>query len=200
MRKKIVKGLLMILCCGMLVSCGSTNKENEEIKEFPKAEAKSEFKGFVDYENDDLKIKIPEQLKEVKNEKNIIQYSGTIVELEEKKTTSELEKEKSNNEEKEEREVKPIILELEKEKITTTLKEYHDALRINKNIKPKERLYSILEKDYYVISWSENGLVYYEKGILKDKELVKFRYSFAEDKKENYNEIVGKTCNSFKLK
>lgn len=204
MGKRVVKGLLMMLCCGMLVSCGSAegNEVKEEVK---KPEVKDEYKGFIDYEDEDFTIKMPEVLKETKAEKDIITYSGIILELEEKKTWSELEKEKLNKDAKKDSEevkkdVKPLILEFEKEIINTGLKEYHEALRISKNVKLKERIYSILEKDYYIISWKENNLVYYEKGILKDKELIKFRYSFAEDKKENYNEIVGKTCNSFKLK
>ncbi len=50
--------------------------------------------------------------------------------------------------------------------------------------------------------WKDKAkeMTYYEKGFVKDDKIVKFRYSYTEDKKENYNEILDKTYDSFKLK
>ncbi|MGL4847343.1 MAG: hypothetical protein ACRC28_00170 [Clostridium sp.] len=200
-KRKIVLGILIMTSLGMLVSCGTSNASNEPEKktEDVKTEKAEEgFDGFVDGKSG-IELKYPKEL--VKEEGKEIKFSGILEELENKKTERELEEEKKKDDKESEevkREPRPLTLEIEslENKDELSAKEYADIQKSNL----RKVQYVVTEKDRYVISWKENDLIYYESGIVNKEKIAKFRYSFAEDKKENYNKVLQVAYDSFKIK
>ncbi|MGL5647832.1 MAG: hypothetical protein ACRDDY_08270 [Clostridium sp.] len=200
-KRKIILGILIVASLGIMVSCGSsevdseTKKKTEEVKT---EKAEEGFDGFVDGKSG-IELKHPKEL--VKEEGEVIKFSGILEELENKKTEKEIEDEKKNKDnESEEVKREPVPLTLEIESLENeeglSSKEYAELRKANLG----KILYKVNEKERYVISWKENGLVYYESGIVNKEKIAKFKYSFAEDKKENYNKILQVTYDSFKIK
>lgn len=210
MRKKLISLLLVgIVCTTGLVACGKEESKSNVSETISKTEEKPErYNDFKDYENEKygFSIKYPNQLtKVIKEDDNGIEVSGIMTELENKKTQAEKESEKNGvkSDEKERKSV-PLTLKAwgEDNKSGANLKTYYENEKATKNYSPNTVIFSLKEKDYYVMCWKdkEKEMIYYEKGFVKDDKIVKFRYSYAEDKKENYNEILDKTYDSFKLK
>ncbi|MGL4874652.1 MAG: hypothetical protein ACRC30_08385 [Clostridium sp.] len=200
-KRKIALGILIVASLGMLVSCGSSNVGNvpeKKVQDTKTEKAEEGFDGFVDGKSG-IELKHPKEL--VKEKGKEIKFSGILEELENKKTERELEEEKKKEDKEREevkREPKPLTLEIESLENTNGLsaKEYADIQK--SNVRKVE--YVVTEKDRYVISWKENDLVYYESGIVNKEKIAKFRYSFAEDKKENYNKVLQVAYDSFKIK
>ena len=213
MRKKIISlGLVGILCTTGLIACGKKDEKNKVAETIAKKEEMPDrYNDYKDYENTKygFSIKYPNGLtKVVKEDENGIEVSGVMTDLENKKTSAEKEKEKNNSnsesDNKEERKHVPLTLKVTGESNTkeVNLKTYYENEKTTKNYSPNNVIFSLQDKNYYIISWKdkEKEMIYYEKGFVEKDKIVKFVYSYAEDKKENYNEVLDKTYDSFKLK
>ena len=58
--------------------------------------------------------------------------------------------------------------------------------------------YKMLKNNYYVISWIDNGYVYYRKCVVGKKSKNEFEFSYPVSNKKIYNPMVSVIASSFK--
>ncbi len=70
---------------------------------------------------------------------------------------------------------------------------YDEEVSLINNIK-----YKSMGDNWYVISWEEDGNIYYKKIVVGEKSTNVFSYKYPSNKKELYDEIIEEGIRSFK--
>jgi hypothetical protein len=57
----------------------------------------------------------------------------------------------------------------------------------------------VFKDNWYVLSWSENGLIHYEKGLVNSEKACGFTITYPEEQKKSFDPIVIKMSTSLSL-